>query len=58
MKTRMKANISPAAIAVALFCAVAVLAPTPTITITKDQIASARGFATAFSSETRTAIWR
>jgi hypothetical protein len=37
MKTRIKRNISPATIAVALFCAVAVLAPTSTITITKTK---------------------
>jgi hypothetical protein len=35
MKTRIKLNISPGTIAIALFCAVAVLAPTSTITITK-----------------------
>ena len=35
MKTRIIANISPAAIAIALFCAVAVLAPTPTSPNTK-----------------------
>jgi hypothetical protein len=37
MKSRIKPNISPAVIAVTLFCAVAVLAPTSTITITKTK---------------------
>jgi hypothetical protein len=36
-KTRIKPNISPALIAMVLFCAVAVLAPTSTITITKTK---------------------